>query len=174
MILIEPITHGDSRGYFVETFRQDLIDDALGYKVNFIQDNESKSEQGVFRGLHYQLPPFAQTKLVRAIEGRVLDIAVDIRRSSKTFGKYVSAELTGQNKHQLLVPKGFAHGFLVLSEVATFAYKVDNFYSPAHDRGIAFDCSQLKIDCQLPHLEIQLSERDKSNSTLETVKDLFK
>jgi len=129
VILIEPTVHGDSRGYFMESFRHDLFEDGVGKQVNFVQDNESKSCKGVLRGLHYQLPPFAQAKLVRVIEGEVLDIAVDIRKSSATFGQYVAVELTSQNKHQLFVPSGFAHGFIVLSDAAVFSYKVDNYYS---------------------------------------------
>ena len=150
VILIEPAVHGDDRGYFVETFRQDLFEEALGYQVNFVQDNESKSTKGVLRGLHYQLPPYAQAKLVRVIEGSVLDVVVDIRKSSPTFGQHVAVELTASNKHQLFVPHGFAHGFVVLSDSATFAYKVDNYYAPEHDRGVAFDDTKLKIDWQLP------------------------
>jgi len=173
VILIEPTIHGDDRGYFVETFRQDLLEKATGYKVNFVQDNESKSTKGVLRGLHYQLPPYTQAKLVRVIEGSVLDVAVDIRRSSPTFGQHVSAELTAQNKHQLFVPHGFAHGFVVLSSSATFAYKVDNYYSSEHDRGIAFDDDQLKIDWQLLTEELQLSDKDKAHPSLENTKDLF-
>ena len=173
VILIEPTIHGDDRGYFVETFRQDLLEEAIGYKVNFVQDNESKSIKGVLRGLHYQLPPFTQAKLVRVIEGRVLDVAVDIRKSSPTFGHHVSLELTAENKHQLFVPHGFAHGFVVLSDSATFAYKVDNYYAPEHDRGIAFDDDQLKINWQLLAEELQLSDKDKTHPTLENTKDLF-
>ncbi|HIF35600.1 MAG TPA: dTDP-4-dehydrorhamnose 3,5-epimerase, partial [Candidatus Thioglobus sp.] len=150
VILIEPSIHGDNRGYFVETFRQDLFEEATGYKVNFIQDNESKSTKGVLRGLHYQLPPYTQAKLVRVIKGSVLDIAVDIRRSSPTFGQYVAVKLTEENKYQLFVPHGFAHGFVVLSDSATFTYKVDNYYAPKHDRGIAFNDKDLAIDWQLP------------------------
>ena len=115
VILIEPTIHGDDRGHLIETFRQDLLEEAIGYKVNFVQDNESRSTKGVLRGLHYQLPPYTQAKLVRVIEGNVLDVAVDIRKSSSTFGHYVAVELTGDNKHQLFVPHGFAHGFVVLS-----------------------------------------------------------
>ena len=173
VILIEPTTHGDDRGYFVETFRQDLFDKAVGYQVNFIQDNESKSTKGVLRGLHYQLPPYTQAKLVRIIEGSVLDVAVDIRKSSPTFGQYVSVELTAQNKCQLFVPRGFAHGFVVLSESATFTYKVDNYYSPEHDQGIAFNDDQLKIDWQLLTEELQLSDKDKTHPSLANAKDLF-
>ena len=162
VILIEPTIHGDNRGYFVETFKQDMFEEAIGYKVNFIQDNESKSVKGVLRGLHYQLPPYTQAKLVRVIEGSVLDVAVDIRKSSATFGHFVAVELTGNNKHQLFVPHGFAHGFIVLSDSATFAYKVDNYYSPENERGIAFDDDQLKIDWQLSRQEFQLSDKDRN------------
>ena len=174
VILIEPTVHGDDRGYFVETFRQDLFEKAAGYKVNFIQDNESKSTKGVLRGLHYQLPPYTQAKLVRVIEGSVLDVAVDIRKSSPTFGQHVSVELTGENKHQLFIPHGFAHGFVVLSDSATFAYKVDNYYAPEHDRGIAFDDVKLAIDWQLTLEELQLSGKDKTNPNLFDAVELFK
>jgi dTDP-4-dehydrorhamnose 3,5-epimerase len=173
VILIEPTPHGDDRGYFVETFRQDLLEETIGYKINFVQDNESKSIKGVLRGLHYQLPPYTQAKLVRVIEGSVLDVAVDIRKSSPTFGQHVSLELTAQNKHQLFVPHGFAHGFVVLSDSATFTYKVDNYYAPEHDRGIAFDDEQLKINWQLSAEELQLSDKDKTHPILESTKDLF-
>jgi len=173
VVLIEPAVHGDDRGYFVETFRQDLFEEAIGYQVNFIQDNESKSAKGVLRGLHYQLPPYTQAKLARVIEGIVLDVAVDIRKSSPTFGQHVAVELTAQNKHQLFVPHGFAHGFIVLSGSATFAYKVDNYYAPEHDRGIAFDDSDLAIDWQLPLAALQLSDKDKLQPTLVNAKDLF-
>jgi dTDP-4-dehydrorhamnose 3,5-epimerase len=173
VVLIKPTVHGDNRGYFMESFRQDLFEEAIGYKVNFIQDNESKSTKGVLRGLHYQLPPYAQAKLVRVIEGSVLDVAVDIRKSSTTFGQYVTAELTAENKHQLFVPHGFAHGFVVLSDSATFTYKVDNYYAPEHDRGIAFDDNDLDIDWQLPLELLQLSDKDKSHPALANAKDLF-
>jgi len=173
VILIEPAIHGDDRGYFAETFRQDMLEEAIGYKVNFVQDNESRSTKGVLRGLHYQLPPYTQAKLVRVIEGSVLDVAVDIRKSSSTFGQHVSIELTAQNKHQLFVPHGFAHGFVVLSESATFAYKVDNYYAPEQDRGIAFDDEQLKINWQLSAEELQLSDKDKAHPSLANAKNLF-
>ena len=173
VVLIEPTVHGDNRGYFVETFRQDLFEEAIGYKVDFVQDNESKSTKGVLRGLHYQLPPYTQVKLVRVIEGSVLDVAVDIRKSSPTFGQHVSVELTAQNKHQLFVPHGFAHGFVVLSDSATFAYKVDNYYAPEHDRGIAFDDKDLVIDWRLPLEVLQLSDKDKLHPALANAKDLF-
>jgi dTDP-4-dehydrorhamnose 3,5-epimerase len=161
VVIIQPNFHGDDRGFFMETFREDKLADFLGYKIDFCQDNESKSSFGVLRGLHYQLPPFAQTKLVRVIEGRVLDIAVDIRTNSPTFGKHVSLELTGDNKTQLLIPHGFAHGFLVLSDTAHFAYKVDNYYSPEHERGITYNDEDLAIDWQLPIDQLKLSLRDQ-------------
>jgi dTDP-4-dehydrorhamnose 3,5-epimerase len=173
VLLIEPTVHGDSRGYFMESFRQDILNDFLGYEVNFVQDNESKSAKGVLRGLHYQLPPSAQAKLVRVIEGRVLDVAVDIRQSSPTFGQYVSKELSSDNHHQLFIPRGFAHGFVVLSESAVFAYKVDNYYSPNDDRGIAFDDPEIDIDWVLKSDELQLSDKDKSHPVLSKAKELF-
>ncbi len=173
VILIKPTVYDDNRGYFIETFRQDLFEEAIGYKVNFIQDNESKSTIGVLRGLHYQLSPYAQAKLVRVIEGSVLDIAVDIRKSSPTFGNHIAAKLTGENKHQLFVPHGFAHGFVVLSNTATFAYKADNYYSPEYDRGIAFDDDELNIDWILPIEKIQLSLKDKSQPKLANSTDLL-
>ncbi len=173
VLLIEPTVHGDNRGYFVETFRQNLFEDVLGYQVNFVQDNESKSTKGVLRGLHYQLPPYTQAKLVRVIEGSVLDVAVDIRKSSPTFGQHVAVELMAEDKRQLFVPHGFAHGFVVLSDSATFAYKVDNYYAPRHDRGIAFNDKDLAIDWQLPIDILQLSDKDKNQPTLANSKDLF-
>ena len=172
VIIIEPKVHGDERGYFIETFRADKLEEFLGYKINFCQDNESKSSKGVLRGLHYQLPPFAQTKLVRVIQGRVLDVAVDIRKGSPTFGKHVAVELSSENKKQLLVPRGFAHGFLVLEDETIFAYKVDNYYSPQNDRGIAFDDASLEIDWLLKKEELNLSQKDKKAPTIYDV-ELF-
>jgi dTDP-4-dehydrorhamnose 3,5-epimerase len=160
VILCEPQVFGDERGYFSETFRQDKLNDFLGFKINFCQDNESKSSFGVLRGLHYQLAPHAQTKLVRVIQGAVLDVAVDIRKGSPTFGKHVAVELTAENKKQLLVPRGFAHGFVVLSKEAIFAYKVDSYYSPECDRGIAFDDESLGIDWKIKLDKLQLSPKD--------------
>ena len=160
VILCEPEVFGDDRGYFIESFRQDKLDAFLGYSINFCQDNESKSSYGVLRGLHYQLAPYAQTKLVRVIQGSVLDVAVDIRKGSPTFGQHVAVVLTAKNKKQLLVPRGFAHGFIVLSTEAIFAYKVDNYYSPECDRGIAFDDATLAIDWQLKTSDLQLSIKD--------------
>jgi len=173
VIIVEPIVHGDERGYFVETFREDKLEEFLGYKINFCQDNESKSSRGVLRGLHYQLAPDAQTKLVRVIQGRVLDVAVDIRKGSPTFGKHVSVELTAENKRQLLVPRGFAHGFVVLEDDTVFAYKVDNYYSPKNDRGIAFDDAELGIEWSVPHSELKLSEKDKVQPKLSQTDDIF-
>lgn len=160
VILIEPKVNGDDRGYFVEAFRQDKFQEAIGYRVNFCQDNESKSTKGVLRGLHFQLPPFAQSKLVRVIEGEVLDVAVDIRRGGPTYLQHVAIRLDSINKQQLFIPRGFAHGFVVLSETATFAYKVDNYYSPENDRGLAYNSPKLGIDWLLPADELKLSEKD--------------
>lgn len=160
VVICEPTVRGDDRGYFIETFRQDKLEDFLGFPINFCQDNESKSSFGVLRGLHYQLPPFAQTKLVRVLQGKVLDVAVDIRKGSPTFGQEVAIELSGENRKQLFIPKGFAHGFMVLSEKAVFAYKVDNYYHPDSDRGIAFNDPALGIDWQLPTDQLHLSHKD--------------
>jgi len=166
VVLLQPQVHGDERGYFIETFRQDLFEQAIGHPVSFIQDNESKSVRGVLRGLHFQLPPFAQSKLVRVISGTVLDIAVDIRVGSPTFSQHVAIELSEQNKHQLFIPRGFAHGFAVLSETATFAYKVDNYYAPECDRGLAFDDQQLDIDWKIATSDLQLSAKDTKQPKL--------
>lgn len=173
VIVIEPQVHGDSRGYFVETFRQDKLEEFLGHKVNFCQDNESKSSKGVLRGLHYQLHPAAQTKLVRVIQGSVLDVAVDIRIGSPTFGKHFTVELSEKNKKQLLIPRGFAHGFVVLEEDTIFAYKVDNYYSPQNDRGIAFDDVNLNINWVLKREELKLSDKDTKQPKLHETNDLF-
>ena len=173
VVIVEPKIHGDARGYFVETFRADKLEAFLGYKINFCQDNESKSSKGVLRGLHYQLHPAAQTKLVRVIQGRVLDVAVDIRKGSPTFGQHVAVELSAENKRQILVPRGFAHGFVVLEDDTIFAYKVDNYYSPENDRGIAFDDPALAIDWQLPHEALNLSAKDKTQPKLHETQDIF-
>jgi dTDP-4-dehydrorhamnose 3,5-epimerase len=173
MLVIEPKVHGDQRGYFVETFRHDKLEQALGYNVHFVQDNESKSSKGVLRGLHFQLAPHAQSKLVRVIEGSVLDVAVDIRKGSPTFGQHVAVELTGDNKKQVFVPRGFAHGFVVLTDTATFAYKVDNYYSPDCDRGLAFDDKKLNIDWQLSLESLLLSDKDTKQPTLAELADCF-
>ena len=173
-LLIEPIVHRDERGYFVETFRQDMLDNALGYKINFIQDNESESiSKGVLRGLHYQLPPYTQNKLVRVITGRILDVAVDIRQDSPTFGKHATVELSGENKKQLFLPQGFAHGFAVLSEGAIFAYKVDVYFSAHHNEGIAYNDKDIAVDWLLPEVDIILSEADRNNLNLAEKKNLL-
>lgn len=173
VVLVKPQVFGDGRGYFVETFRQDKFEQAVGYKVYFCQDNESRSSKGVLRGLHFQLPPAAQSKLVRVIEGKILDVAVDIRQGSPTNGQYVSAKLSAENKHQLFVPRGFAHGFVVLSETAVFAYKVDNYYSPENDRGLAFDDAILNIDWLLSKEQLKLSEKDQKQPKLADLKLSF-
>ncbi len=173
VVIIEPKVFGDERGYFCETFRNDLFQQHSGVNTTFIQDNESRSSQGVLRGLHYQLPPHAQSKLVRVIEGRVLDVAVDIRQGSATFGQHVSVELSAENKRQLFIPRGFAHGFVVLSEIALFSYKVDNYYSPECDRGLQFDDPALAIDWQLDTENLQLSDKDKKQPLLANAQDLF-
>ncbi|NOQ32278.1 MAG: dTDP-4-dehydrorhamnose 3,5-epimerase [Helicobacteraceae bacterium] len=173
VIICEPTVHGDSRGYFVETFREDKLEEFLGFKINFIQDNESKSNRGVLRGLHYQLPPFAQTKLVRVIQGSVLDIAVDIRKGSPTFGKSMSIVLSAENKKQLLIPRGFAHGFVVLEDETIFAYKVDNYYSQVSDRGIAYNDKELNIEWQIPASELKLSKKDRVQPLFKETNDLF-
>jgi dTDP-4-dehydrorhamnose 3,5-epimerase len=174
VVLIEPIIHNDNRGYFVETFKQALFNEAIGYKVDFVQDNESKSvSKGVLRGLHFQSPPHTQSKLVRIISGRVLDVAVDIRRNSKTFSQYVAIELSDENKKQLFIPRGFAHGFVVLSESATISYKVDAYYSAKHNEGIAYNDSVINIDWGFSENEIILSEADKNYPTLVKSDKLF-
>ena len=173
IILIKPTLHGDDRGYFAETFRQDLFNNAIGRNINFIQDNESKSSKGVLRGLHYQVAPYSQSKLVRVIQGAVMDVVVDIRKSSPTFGQHLSFELTSNNKHQLFVPEGFAHGFVVLSDIATFSYKVDSYYAPEHERGIAYNDKELKINWQLKSKILKLSNKDSINPTLANSQDLF-
>jgi dTDP-4-dehydrorhamnose 3,5-epimerase len=173
VVIVEPKISGDDRGYFIESFRKDQLENFLGYKINFCQDNESKSTKGVLRGLHYQLPPFAQTKLVRVIKGAVLDVVVDIRYDSPTFGEHVSVELTGENKKQILVPRGFAHGFVVLSEEATFAYKVDNYYNFESERGFSFDDPKLNIDWKIKTEKLNLSLKD-TNQPLFIEAEYFK
>ena len=160
LVIIEPKLFVDERGYFFESFNQRDFTSAVG-NVTFVQDNESKSSYGVLRGLHFQLPPFAQSKLVRVIEGSVLDIAVDIRKNSPTYGQYVSVELTGESHRQLFIPKGFAHGFVVLSQQAVFQYKCDEFYHPEAEGAIAWNDPDLAIDWQIPIEDMILSERDK-------------
>ncbi len=159
VIIIEPTVFGDNRGYFFESYNKKKFDEVVG-KTSFIQDNESKSSKGVLRGLHFQKPPFEQAKLVRCIEGEVLDVAVDIRKNSKTYGEHVAVLLSGENKRQLFVPRGFAHGFLVLSDSATFAYKVDNTYAPDHDAGIRWNDKDLNIQWGLLDSIVKVSVKD--------------
>ena len=159
VVLIEPKVFGDSRGFFLESFKQDLFNEATGTNYEFIQDNHSRSSKGVLRGLHYQLPPYAQGKLVRVITGAVFDVAVDIRRSSPTFGKWVGAELTAENHKQLWIPPGFAHGFVVLSETADFVYKTTAYYAPQTDRGVLWNDAEIGIEW--PQLDIPFSLSDK-------------
>ncbi|MDC3299192.1 dTDP-4-dehydrorhamnose 3,5-epimerase [Flavobacteriaceae bacterium] len=159
VIIIEPSVFGDERGYFLESFNLKKFEESI-CPIKFIQDNESKSSKGVLRGLHFQKPPYEQAKLVRCIEGEVLDVAVDIRKNSKTYGKHVAVLLTGENKRQLFVPRGFAHGFLVLSTSATFAYKVDNTYAPEFDAGIRWNDKELNIQWGLKGSEVLVSAKD--------------
>lgn len=172
VILCEPTIFNDERGYFFESFNQKVFEKYLGKPIHFCQDNEAKSTKGVLRGLHYQLPPFAQSKLVRVISGKVLDIVVDIRRNSPTFGQYVAVELSGENKHQLFIPAGFAHGYVVLSDEAIFSYKVDNYYHKETERGIIFNDAELQIDWKLPLNELIISEKDKIQPAFNNA-DLF-
>jgi dTDP-4-dehydrorhamnose 3,5-epimerase len=165
LLIIQPKVFGDERGYFFESFSMKEFEEKVS-KTVFVQDNESKSRYGVLRGLHFQKPPFAQAKLVRVVTGRVLDVAVDIRNDSPTFGRYFSLELSGENKLQLFIPRGFAHGFVVLSDEAVFQYKCDNYYSPAHEGAIRWNDPRLHIDWQLPENDFILSEKDKNNPLL--------
>lgn len=169
-MIIEPRVFDDARGYFFESFSQREFDDKvapiLGHSVHFVQDNESMSSYGVMRGLHFQRPPFTQSKLVRCVKGAVLDIAVDIRKGSPTFGRHVAAELTEDNHRQFFVPRGFAHGFAVLSDTAIFQYKCDEFYHPEADGGISIQDPSLGIDWRIPAEKAILSEKDTKHPTL--------
>ncbi|WP_353777110.1 dTDP-4-dehydrorhamnose 3,5-epimerase [Winogradskyella sp. 3972H.M.0a.05] len=165
--VIQPDVIKDKRGYFFESFNQKKFEDNLGFKVNFVQDNQSKSSKGVLRGLHYQIGEFAQAKLVKVTKGRVLDVAVDIRPQSKTFGKYFSIILDDIENKQLFVPRGFAHGFLVLEDDTIFSYKCDNFYNKGSERGIIYNDKELSIDWEFNHHDLILSEKDKLLPTLQ-------
>ena len=165
VVIIEPEVFGDNRGYFFESFSQRDFDAKVG-EIRFVQDNESKSRYGVLRGLHFQKPPFAQSKLVRVISGSVLDVAVDVRKGSPTFGKYVAVELTGENHRQLFIPRGFAHGFAVLSDEVVFQYKCDNFYAPHSEGAIAWNDPALGIDWRVPSDKVILSEKDAKHPLL--------
>ncbi len=170
--IIEPRIFSDSRGYFFESYSQKEFDEKIG-PIRFVQDNESYSSYGVLRGLHFQKPPFVQSKLVRVISGRVLDVAVDIRKGSPTYGQHVAVELSGENHRQFFIPRGFAHGFVVLSETALFQYKCDNFYAPQSEGAIAWDDPALAIDWRIPADRILLSEKDRSHPLLKDMDTVF-
>lgn len=170
--IIEPRIFSDSRGYFFESYSQKEFDEKIG-PIRFVQDNESYSSYGVLRGLHFQKPPFVQSKLVRVISGRVLDVAVDIRKGSPTYGQHVAVELSGENHRQFFIPRGFAHGFVVLSETALFQYKCDNFYAPQSEGAIAWDDPELAIDWRIPADRILLSEKDRSHPLLKDMEPVF-
>ena len=172
VIIVEPRIFKDDRGYFFESFSQREFEEKV-CKTTFVQDNESKSSYGVVRGLHFQKPPFAQSKLVRVIKGAVLDVAVDIRKDSPTFGQYVSVELTGENHRQFFIPRGFAHGFSVLSEEVIFQYKCDNFYSPQSEGAIAWNDPDLNIDWRIPAENVVLSEKDSKHPRLKDWQNVF-
>ena len=161
VVLCKPTVFKDDRGYFYEVFKKEIFEKFIGYKVDFCQDNEAKSSKGVLRGMHYQLPPFAQSKLVRVIKGKVIDVEVDIRKKSKTFGEKVIIELSEENKYQLFVPKGFAHGYLTLSNDTIFSYKVDAYYNKETERGILYNDKELAIDWDFPEDKLIISEKDK-------------
>ena len=171
IMLIEPQIHSDSRGYFFESFNQKEFEEKV-CKTTFVQDNESKSSFGVLRGLHFQKPPFAQSKLVRVVKGAVLDVAVDIRTGSPTFGQHVSIELTEDNHRQFFIPRGFAHGFSVLSEEVIFQYKCDNLYAPQYEGAIAWDDPDLGIDWHIPKDKMLLSEKDKTHPRLKEAENI--
>lgn len=172
VMIIEPVVFGDERGFFFESFNQKKFNDAVGRQLDFVQDNHSKSSKGVLRGLHYQLPPSAQGKLVRVVQGEVFDVAVDIRKSSPTFGKWIGVVLSAENKKQLWIPEGFAHGFLTLSDTAEFLYKATSYYSPETEASISWNDDKLNI--RWPKVDsIQLSEKDKLSPRLEGQPLLF-
>ena len=173
LFILEPKVFADDRGYFFESYNKKTLDNLIGKEYNFIQDNESKSSYGVIRGLHYQLAPYSQAKLVRVLEGRVYDVAVDLRKDSPTFGEWAGVELSGENKKQFLIPKGFAHGFSVLSETAVFTYKCDEYYHPEAEAGIIYNDPSIGIDWKIPEKDAKLSEKDKLLSELKNAKMNF-
>ena len=173
LFILEPRIFADERGYFFECYNKKTLDSLLGKEYCFVQDNESKSSYGVVRGIHYQLAPYSQAKLVRVLEGTVYDVAVDLRKNSPTFGKWVGIELSAENKKQFLIPKGFAHGFSVLSETAIFTYKCDEYYHPEAERGIIYNDPSLNIDWKIPKENIILSEKDKLLPKLENAEINF-
>lgn len=172
VVIIEPLVYGDERGYFFESWSQKVFND-LVRPINFVQDNESKSTYGVLRGLHFQKGKYSQSKLVRVVTGRVLDVAVDIRIDSPTFGKHVAVELSDENHRQLFIPRGFAHGFAVLSDEAVFQYKCDNYYAPLYEGAIIWNDPALDIDWRIPKDEVILSTKDKTHPLLADCRDLF-
>lgn len=172
LVIIEPKVFKDARGYFFESFSQREFEEKV-CPINFVQDNESMSSYGVMRGLHFQAPPFTQSKLVRCVKGRVLDVAVDIRKGSPTYGQHVAVELSEDNHRQFFIPRGFAHGFAVLSETAIFQYKCDNFYAPQADGGISIQDESLGIDWQIPTENVILSEKDINHVCLKDFESPF-
>lgn len=172
VVIIEPRLFKDERGYFFESFSQREFNEKVR-EIHFVQDNESKSSYGVLRGLHFQKPPYAQSKLVRVIQGAVLDVAVDIRKGSPTYGQYVSVELTADNHRQFFIPRGFAHGFSVLTDEVIFQYKCDNFYAPQSEGAIAWDDPDLNIDWRIPAEKVILSEKDKKHPRLKEIDSPF-
>lgn len=172
-LIIESRIFGDSRGYFYESFNAKEFAEKTGLSIDFVQDNESMSHYGVLRGLHFQCPPFAQSKLVRVVRGRVLDVAVDIRKGSPTYGKYVSVELSEDNHRQFFLSRGLAHGFSVLSDQAVFQYKCDNFYAPQSEGAIAWNDPDIGIDWKVPHDKVELSQKDTSHPLLRDIQSPF-
>lgn len=173
VLILEPKVFGDHRGYFFESYNKERFAQETGMEIDWVQDNESKSSYGVLRGLHFQKGPHAQSKLVRVVKGKVLDVAVDIRKGSPTFGKYVAVELTEDNHRQVFIPRGFAHGFVVLSKEVIFQYKCDNLYAPQSEGAIAWDDPEIGIDWGIPAQDIILSEKDKHHPKLSEAQDLF-
>lgn len=171
--ILEPSIFKDERGYFFESFNQEKFEEIIGTAINFVQDNQSFSTKGVLRGLHYQKGQYAQAKLVRVLEGKVLDVAVDIRKGSESYGKVVTSILSDENKKQMFVPRGCAHGFVTLSDTATFFYKCDNFYNKESESGIKFDDPSFKIDWELPKEGLIISEKDKVLPTYEEILSLI-
>ena len=172
LVIIEPRLFKDSRGYFFESFSESDFARNVA-DVRFVQDNESKSSYGVLRGLHFQKPPYAQAKLVRVVKGRVLDVAVDLRKGSPTYGQYEAVELSGDNHRQFFIPRGFAHGFCVLSEEAIFQYKCDNYYAPQSEGAVRWDDPDLAIDWKMPAEDIRLSDKDRMHPGLNELEDIF-
>ncbi|HII1831259.1 TPA: dTDP-4-dehydrorhamnose 3,5-epimerase [Escherichia coli] len=169
VLIFEPKVFSDERGFFFESFNQKVFEEAVGRKVKFVQDNHSKSSKGVLRGLHYQLEPYAQAKLVRCMVGEVFDVAVDIRKSSPTFGKWVGVNLSAENKHQLWIPEGFAHGFLVLSNTAEVLYKTNNYYNKKNERNIIWNDNTIDIDWPVLNINVILSTKDKCASHINKI-----